>query len=118
MREGFKTILEFIESNTEGEEEQEHLYNQYASESNDAKVKRLFHNLARAARGHRDALRKVVMSIESDDHTISLYCLICGWAVDFGKSPSVANEERCPLCCQKFALVEVDNDFTLKALPQ
>lgn len=58
MREGFKTILEFLESNIDVEEEQEHLYNQYASESNDAKVKRLFHNLARGARGHRDAIKR------------------------------------------------------------
>ncbi|MFQ5964874.1 MAG: hypothetical protein ACE5KZ_11395 [Candidatus Scalinduaceae bacterium] len=118
MREGFKTVLEFLESNIEVEEEQGHLYNQCVNESNDAKVKRIFYNLARAARGHKDALKKIITNIEADDHTISHYCLVCGWAVDFGKSPSIGNEERCPLCCQKFALVETDGDYALKALPQ
>ncbi len=118
MREGFKTVLEFLESNMDVEGEEEHLCNQYESESNDSRVRRLFYNLARAARGHKDALKKIIMSIESDDHTVGHYCSICGWAVDFGKSPSVGNEERCPLCCQKFALVETDGDYVLKNLPQ
>lgn len=118
MRDGYKTALEFFESDCDLEEEQEHLYNQLAGVSQDAKVKETFQTLARAAKGHKDSLRRTIRSIESDDHDISFYCLVCGWEVDFGKMPSVGNEERCSLCCQKFALVNEDNDYTIKCLPQ
>lgn len=48
------------------------------------------------------------------------YCLVCGWDINFGRMPSVENEERCLLCCQKFAFVfvDVDNDYPIKPLPQ
>ena len=42
MREGFKSILEFLEADLEIEQEQEHLYNQLATVSKDAKVKETF----------------------------------------------------------------------------
>lgn len=116
MREGFKTILEVLHRNREIEEEHERLYKQCVEESADSKVKQLFDHLFRAAKGHKEAFKKVMQSIESEDHTVGLYCLVCGWAVDFGKSPSVGNEERCPLCGQKFALVETEGNFVLKAL--
>ena len=118
MRDGYKTVLEFLESDCDVEEEQEHLYNQMASTSKDMKVKETFQNLARAAKGHKDSLKRIIGSIESDDHDVSFYCLVCGWETDFGKMPSVGNEERCSLCCQKFALVNEDNDYSIKCLPQ
>ncbi|MCF6157229.1 MAG: hypothetical protein E3K32_01350 [wastewater metagenome] len=117
MREGYKSILEFLESNLEVEEEQEHLYNQFAGVSQDSKVKETFQHLARAAKSHRDALGKVIRNIETDDHDVNFYCLMCGWEINFGKMPSIGNEERCPLCCQKFALIDIDNDYTIKPLP-
>jgi rubrerythrin len=118
MREGYKSILEFLEANLEVEEEQEHLYNQFATVSEDSKVKETFQRLARAAKGHRDALGKIIRDIETDAHDVSFYCLTCGWEINFGKMPSVGNEERCSLCCQKFALVDLDNDYSIKFLPQ
>ena len=118
MREGFKTILKFLEDDVEFETEQESLYNKFAKESPNSSVKTMFDNLARAARGHRDAINKIIKNIEHDDHNVVLYCTLCGWGVEFGKSPFVGNEERCPVCCQKFALVEADGDYGLKALPQ
>ncbi len=118
MRDGFKTIIELLQSNIEIEEEREQLYERCVIEAVDLKVKQLFHHLTLAAKGHKEAFKKVIESIESEDHTVGMYCLVCGWAVDFGKSPSVGNEERCPLCGQKFALVETEGDFVLKALVQ
>ncbi|MDR4504331.1 MAG: hypothetical protein MRK01_05995 [Candidatus Scalindua sp.] len=118
MREGFKTIIELLQSNMEREEEREQLYKQCVMESVDSKVRQIFNHLARAAKGHKEAFKKVIQAIESEDHTVGLYCLVCGWAVDFGKSPSVGNEERCPLCAQKFVLVEKEDNFVLKPLPQ
>ena len=47
MREGFKSVLEFLEADLEIEEEQEHLYNQLATVSKDAKVKGTFQHLAK-----------------------------------------------------------------------
>lgn len=118
MREGFKTVLKFLEDNVEFEAEQERLYNKFAAETQNPSVKAIFNNLTRAVRGHRDAINKIIRNIEQDDHSVILYCTLCGWGVDFGKSPLVGNEERCPVCCQKFALVETDGDFGLKSLPQ
>ncbi len=118
MREGYKSVLEFLEADLEVEEEQEQLCNQLATTSNDIKVKETFQHLARAARGHKDALRRIIRDIESDAHDVNFYCLLCGWEINFGKMPSVGNEERCPLCCQKFALLEIDNDYEIKPLPQ
>ncbi|MCP5008259.1 MAG: hypothetical protein GY941_30645 [Planctomycetes bacterium] len=118
MREGFKSILELLQSNVEIEEEQEQFYRQCVMESADSRVRQLFNHLARASHGQKEAFKKIIMSIESEDHTVGLYCSVCGWAVDFGKSPSVGNEERCPLCCQKFALVETGDDFVLKPILQ
>ncbi len=118
MREGYKSVLEFLEADLELEEEQEHLYNQLATTSKDIKVKETFQHLARAAKGHKDAIGKLISDIESDVHDVSFYCFMCGWEINFGKMPSVGNEERCPLCCQKFALVDVDNDYEIKSLPQ
>lgn len=118
MREGFRTILKFLEDDVKFEFEQECLYNKFAAQSLNPLVKAMFNNLSRAARGHRDAIEKIIRNIEHDDHNVILYCILCGWGVDFGKSPFVGNEERCPVCCQKFALVEADGDYALKALPQ
>lgn len=118
MREGYKSLLEFLEADLEVEEEQEHLYNQLAAVSKDAKVKATFQHLARAAKGHKDSIERIIRDIESDNHDVSFYCLMCGWEINFGKMPSVGNEERCPLCCQKFALVDVDDDYEIKSLPQ
>ena len=118
MREGFKSILEFLEADLEIEEEQEHLYNQLATTSKDAKGKEMFQHLARAAKGHKAALGRLIRDIETDSQDVSFYCLMCGWEIDFGKMPSVGNEERCSLCCQKFALVDVENDYAIKFLPQ
>jgi len=108
MREGFKSVLEFLEADLEIEEEQEHLYNQLATVSKDIKVKETFQHLARAAKGHKDVLGRIIRDIETDNHDVSFYCLMCGWEI----------EERCSLCCQKFALVDVDNDYAIKYLPQ
>ncbi|MBI2559725.1 MAG: hypothetical protein HYW14_01145 [Planctomycetes bacterium] len=118
MREGFKTILKFLEDNVAFEVEQERLYNKFALAAQNTSVQTLFNNLSRSARGHRDAIDKLIKNIAQDDHNVILYCTLCGWGVDFGKSPFVGNEERCPVCCQKFALVETDGDFSLKPLPQ
>lgn len=118
MREGYKTVLELLEADLDIEEEQEHLYNQLAAESKDIKVKGTFQHLARAAKGHKDAIVRIIRDIESDDHDVGFYCLMCGWEINFGKMPSIGNEERCSLCCQKFALVDEDNDYAIKFLPQ
>ncbi|MGR3310937.1 MAG: hypothetical protein ACUZ77_09195 [Candidatus Brocadiales bacterium] len=118
MREGFKTILKFLEENAEFETVQEHLYNKFTAEAQNPSVKSMFNTLERAARGHRDAINKIIRNITEDDHNVILYCTLCGWSVDFGNSPLVGNEERCPVCCQKFALVETGGDFSLKPLPQ
>ena len=118
MREGFKTILRFLEDDVECETEQERLYKKFAEEALNPTIKTMFNNLARAARGHSDAIDKIIRNITQDDHNVILYCTLCGWGVDFGKGPFVGNEERCPVCCQKFALVEADGDYGLKALPQ
>ena len=63
MREGFKSVLEFLEADLEIEEEQEHLYNQLATVSKDAKVKGTFQHLARAAKGHKDVLGRIIKDI-------------------------------------------------------
>ena len=118
MREGYKSVLEFLEADFEIEGEQEHLYNQLAADSKDVKAKETFQHLARAAKGHKDAIGRLIKDIESDTHDVSFYCLMCGWEINFGKMPSVGNEERCSLCCQKFALVDVDNDYDIKFLQQ
>ena len=118
MRKGYKTILRFLEDNAKFETEQEHLYNKFTAEAQDPSVKTMFNTMERAVKGHRDAINKIIRNITEDDHNVNLYCTLCGWGIDFGKSPSVGNEERCPVCCQKFALVETDGDFSLKPLPQ
>lgn len=118
MREGYKSIVEFLEADVKEEEEQVRLYKQLADDSKDVKVKEIFQHLARAAKGHKDAVSRIIKDIETDNHDVSFYCLLCGWEINFGKMPSVGNEERCSLCCQKFALVDVDNDYSIKRLPQ
>ena len=110
--------MKFLEDNVAFEVEQENLYNKFALAAQNTSVQTLFNNLSRAARGHRDAINKIIRNVEQDDHSVILYCTLCGWGVDFGKGPFVGNEERCPVCCQKFALVETDGDFDLKSLPQ
>lgn len=118
MRQGFKTILTFLDDDVKFETEQERLYNKFAAEAQNPSVQSMFSTLERAARGHRDAINKIIRNITEDDHSVIFYCTLCGWGVDFGKSPVVGNEERCPVCCQKFALVETDGDYSLKTLPQ
>jgi rubrerythrin len=118
MREGYKSILEFLDADIQEASEQERLYKQLEADSKDIKVKETFRFLARASKGHKDAIGRIVRDIETDNHDVSFYCLLCGWEISFGKLPSVGNEERCQLCCQKFVLVEMDNDYTIKSLSQ
>lgn len=86
MREGYRSVLEFLEADFEIEEEQEHLYNQLATASHDAKVKETFQHLARAAKGHKDAIGRIIRDIESDNHDVCFYCLMCGWEISFWKN--------------------------------
>src|SRR3990167_4177638 len=90
----------------------------HKAELKDIKVKGTFQHLARAAKGHKDAIGRIIRDIESDNHDVGFYCIMCGWEINFGKMPSIGNEERCSLCCQKFALVDEDNDYAIKFLPQ
>jgi rubrerythrin len=113
MREGYKTILEFLENDVRLEQEEEVLLKRLAARSSNPKVKAKLGLLVRAARGHADGLREIIREIEQDEHQVAFYCPICGWVVDFGKNPSVGNEARCAICCQKFALVEKGGDYSL-----
>ncbi len=116
MREGYKTILEFLENDIKLEREQEAFFKKLADVSVEADVKAGFEKLMRVARGHAEGLEAVIRQIECDEHRVTFYCPVCGWVVDFGVNPYVGNEARCTRCCQRFALVEKGGDFGLAAV--
>lgn len=88
MREGYRSVLEFLEADFEIEEEQEHLYNQLATASHDAKVKETFQHLARAARGTR-------MLLEELFGILNQIITMCVFIVSCVGGRSVL--EKCPL---------------------
>lgn len=114
MARGYKTTLEFLLEDIGLEEEAMRLYSGYAAKSPDGKARAAFSRLISAERAHADALRRIVKEIEEDRHPVILYCPFCGWEMNFGEMPSLGNEEVCPVCCRKYALVEDGGDYKLK----
>jgi rubrerythrin len=117
LTQGYKTTLEFLLDDIALEEEAVRAYSEYASKSPDKDVRATFEKLIAAERAHADALKRLVKEIEEDRHQVILYCPFCGWEMNFGEMPSLGNEQVCPVCCRKYALVEGDGDYKLKQVP-
>jgi rubrerythrin len=117
LAQGYKTTLEFLLDDIGLEEEAMRLYSEYASKSPDEKVRATFEKLIAAERAHADAPRRVVREIEEDRHAVIMYCPFCGWEMNYGEMPAIGNEQVCPVCCRKYALVEESGDYRLKQAP-
>ena len=114
MAQGYKTTLEFLLNDIGLEEEAISLYSEFAAKSPDESVRAAFSRLISAERAHADALKRIVKEIEEDRHPVILYCPFCGWEMNYGEMPSLGNEEACPVCCRKYALIEDGGDYKLK----
>lgn len=110
---GQKTNLAMLRADLAFEADATKLYHEFAGQAEDEQVKALFKELSRAERGHVNGLTHVIKAVEEGSHEVKFFCPVCGWAVDFGVSPSIGTESRCRMCGVLFVLDEKDGDFAL-----
>lgn len=111
---GQKTNLAMLRADFAFETEATKLYAEFASQTEDDELKKLFIEFSRAEKGHVNGLRMLIKAIEEGNHTVSGFCPVCGWSVDFGASPEPGKESRCKMCGVLWSLEDKDGDFVME----
>jgi rubrerythrin len=111
---GQKTNLAMLRADFAFESEATKLYADFAAQTDDEELKKLFAELSRAERGHVNGLRTLIKGMEEGTHEVAFFCPVCGWSVPFGASPETGAESRCKMCGALFTLKEEDGDFAVE----
>lgn len=111
---GQKTNMAMLRADLAFEQEATRVYGEFAHQADEQDDIKLFSGLARAERGHINGLRNLIQSIEKDEHPVTFFCPICGWALDFGTGEGLEEETRCKMCGVSFTLSEVDGDYRIE----
>lgn len=111
---GYKTALELLKEDLVTERQAVKIYRESAGKSTSDEARVMFMEFARAEQGHANGLLKLITDIENGEHEVVFYCPVCGWEVNFGKSPELGSEVRCRMCGVIFTLNEVDGDYQLQ----
>ena len=99
------------------EDEAVAVYGRFAYQAEDRELMELFKELARAESGHRNGLRRTIRSVEGPERPVVVFCSLCGWEIDFGPTPEIGAQRKCPMCPGRFALrLDEDGDWTLERL--
>ena len=114
MTHGYAWALSALRDDLEFEQTAVKLYGRYAAAVADPALKELFKDLARAEAGHVRGLRKLIEDFSADGVSVLFFCPMCGWQIDYGRSPAEGKELKCPMCAGRFAVHLVDGDWTLE----
>ncbi len=110
---GFLSALLHMRLNWEFEEIARATYSQFARETNDDALQRLFTEQARSEMGHVNIFKEAVESLETGQYHALFFCPVCGWELDYGTGPQDNDVKTCPKCGAKFSLAVEDGNWTL-----
>jgi len=110
---GFLTGLLHMKLNWDFEEVARATYSQFAKETDDPELRKVFTDQARSEMGHVNIFKEIVGSMEKGQYPALFFCPVCGWELDYGVSPAGGSEKACPKCGAKFALSLVGGNWTL-----
>ena len=110
---GFLTDLLHMKLNWDFEEVARATYSQFAKETDDAELRKVFSDQARSEMGHVNIFKEIVGEMEKGQYPALFFCPVCGWELDYGVSPTGGSEKTCPKCGAKFVVSLVGGNWTL-----
>ena len=113
---GQKTNMAMMRADHAFEAEATRIYKEFAGQTDDEEIKKLFLEFARAEHGHVNGLHFLMKEFLDGSHDVVFFCPVCGWGVSFGASPEAGSESRCRMCGVNFALREEEGDFVMARL--
>lgn len=113
---GYKTVLELLKTDLEAERNAVKIYREFARSAASDETRSMLMEFARAEQGHANGLVKLISEIESGENDVLFYCPVCGWELNFGRSPEPGIAIRCRMCGSIFTIAEVDGDYELKSM--
>lgn len=111
---GYKTVLELLRTDLEAERNAVRTYREFAASAASDETRAILMEFARAEQGHANGLIKLITDIENGEKEVLFYCPVCGWELNFGRSPEPGSGIRCRMCGSVFTILEVDGDYELK----
>ena len=111
---GQKTNMAMLRADFAFEAEATKIYHEFAAQTNDDELKKLFIEFSRAEKGHVNGLRFLIKEYEDGVHDVQFFCPVCGWTLSYGANPEVGKESRCRMCGIIFALREEDGGLVLE----
>lgn len=115
MREGYKTIWEFLERDYGLEEWLIGKFEKMAEEMDEPELKKLFCDIALRGKKNIDKITRLLSDLACPDYQVKLKCPICGWGITFGNDPAlVGSERKCQACGVWFRLGEKGGNYYLQ----
>ena len=113
MRAGYRTTVELLEKDRQGEESLAAAFDHLAAgaEPNLAKI---LSDIARRCMKNAERIAQLRSRLDDPAYDINLRCPVCGWAIPFGKDPTPGMEVKCELCSIWFKLLEENGDYRLQ----
>jgi rubrerythrin len=116
MSKGFKTLGLLLKEDLEFERTAVKTYSGFVERIEDVRIKELFKSLADDELGHVAGLTEILNNLNIAKSEVKFYCPRCGWSLSFGKSPSMKDKVKCPMCRTIFRLGDKNGDYILEAI--
>lgn len=113
---GFRTLLALMEINLDFEERAIKIYQGFASASKDPILKEQYESLVRAEMGHLNIFRKYIEEIKNGILDVNFYCPVCGWDINFGKTPKEGDRNCCQRCGTHVEIFVSNGDYEIKVV--
>lgn len=94
------------------EETARSLYLQFAQETSDPDLKRMFTEQAQSEQGHVNIFRSLLEAFKDGSHRASFFCPVCGWRIK-PEEEREGEELACPKCGARFTLRLADGNWSL-----
>ncbi len=111
---GMRTLLALMEINLDFEERAIKVYQGFASASKDPFLKDMYLSLIKAEQGHLNIFRNFIQQIKNKMLDVIFYCPVCGWEVNFGKTPAEGDIRTCQKCGSIIEIYISENDYRIK----
>lgn len=111
---GFRTLLSILQINLDFEERAIKVYEGFASASKDPILKEFYYSLVKAEMGHLNIFKKYIEEIKNNLLDVVFYCPVCGWEVNFGKTPNIGDTTCCQRCGTHLEIFIEEGDYEIK----
>lgn len=113
---GFRTLLALMEINLDFEERAIKIYQGFASAAKDPLLKEQYEALVKAEIGHLNIFRKYIDEIKNGMLDVVFYCPVCGWDINFGKTPKEGDSNCCQRCGTHVEIFLSNGDYEIKVV--